>query len=85
MNSKNDLKIRGFHSTAEQQPREKSQPRMDANGAHFWWGEAPEWPENLNEATGVAQPKVQLGRHARRAAVYHVNTVQTRGSAHKPV
>ena len=20
---------------------------------HFWWGEAPEWPETFNEAAGV--------------------------------
>ncbi len=22
---------------------------------HFWWGEVPEWPENLNEATDVGE------------------------------
>jgi len=34
-----------------------------------WWGEAPIWPYDANEAADVLIPKILLGRKPRRAGV----------------
>jgi hypothetical protein len=31
-------------------------PGARREATHFWWGEAPEWPENFDEAAGVFNP-----------------------------
>jgi len=44
----------GLHGFSPGAPRR----RKDANLSVFWWGEAPLWPYDFNEAADVLTPKI---------------------------
>ena len=43
---------------------------LSRSAGSVWWGEAPFWPYNVNEAVDVLIPKILPGRNLRRAGVW---------------